>query len=345
MAFYSPLAFSMHAPQPSAPPPSMRAAADLLARASRPWRASCSTPPAQPMPTPPMTSTFSSRPAPEYYPTAAYHAPAQQQRPTLPPIAHLERLAQLPPRTSHADDARVRPLSDRPHADAVTPPDDAGLPAYAYPPSTSTPPAHVYADVHPESQMSVYAPPLPQNDEFFAPPVQEYTHDAHSAPPQLQKPHEELQHHQHHQEQPEEEEEELSLEMDIPLPDPPPAVAVVPAPAPVDESYVVDWLDFTRKRSAHFIAEKTCEMICYLWFAGPPSTSTSGAMETPPPTPPTAHATPATGGEGLFSSPQSAPHRVRRARRRRCSSVRRRPSSRSCRSCSRRRRCRRASLC
>lgn len=29
----------------------------------------------------------------------------------------------------------------------------------------------------------------------------------------------------------------------------------------------IDWLDFTRNRSAHFIAEKTCEMICYLWFA------------------------------------------------------------------------------
>ncbi|KAF9467009.1 cyclin-domain-containing protein [Collybia nuda] len=29
----------------------------------------------------------------------------------------------------------------------------------------------------------------------------------------------------------------------------------------------LDWLDFTRTRSAHFIAEKTCEMICYLWFS------------------------------------------------------------------------------
>ncbi|KAF5385596.1 hypothetical protein D9757_006759 [Collybiopsis confluens] len=34
----------------------------------------------------------------------------------------------------------------------------------------------------------------------------------------------------------------------------------------------VDWLDFTHKRSAHFIAEKTCEMICYLWFTTPQST-------------------------------------------------------------------------
>jgi hypothetical protein len=36
---------------------------------------------------------------------------------------------------------------------------------------------------------------------------------------------------------------------------------------PPDAPYLVDWLDFSRKRSAHFIAEKTCEMICYLWFS------------------------------------------------------------------------------
>ena len=34
-------------------------------------------------------------------------------------------------------------------------------------------------------------------------------------------------------------------------------------------SYFVDWLDSTR-RSAHSVAEKTCEMICYLWFATSP---------------------------------------------------------------------------
>src|ERR1700735_4069454 len=33
----------------------------------------------------------------------------------------------------------------------------------------------------------------------------------------------------------------------------------------------VDWFDFTRNRSARFIAEKTCEMICYLWFQKRPS--------------------------------------------------------------------------
>ena len=29
----------------------------------------------------------------------------------------------------------------------------------------------------------------------------------------------------------------------------------------------VDWFDLTRARPAHFLAEKTCEMICYLWFS------------------------------------------------------------------------------
>ncbi|KAF9261516.1 hypothetical protein L218DRAFT_488972 [Marasmius fiardii PR-910] len=41
-----------------------------------------------------------------------------------------------------------------------------------------------------------------------------------------------------------------------------------------DAGVAMDWLDFSRTRSAHFIAEKTCEMICYLWFSSPPSSST-----------------------------------------------------------------------
>ncbi|KAH7906956.1 cyclin-domain-containing protein [Hygrophoropsis aurantiaca] len=36
---------------------------------------------------------------------------------------------------------------------------------------------------------------------------------------------------------------------------------------PPDAPHLVDWFDFSLKRSAHFIAEKTCEMICYLWFS------------------------------------------------------------------------------
>jgi len=39
---------------------------------------------------------------------------------------------------------------------------------------------------------------------------------------------------------------------------------------PADAPYLVDWLDVSRTHNAHFIAEKTCEMICYLWFAMPP---------------------------------------------------------------------------
>ena len=34
-------------------------------------------------------------------------------------------------------------------------------------------------------------------------------------------------------------------------------------------AHPVDWLDSTRARSAHFLAEKTSEMICYLWYALP----------------------------------------------------------------------------
>lgn len=39
----------------------------------------------------------------------------------------------------------------------------------------------------------------------------------------------------------------------LPFPDPPQSVA--------------DWVTSTHKRSARFIAEKTCEMVCYLWFS------------------------------------------------------------------------------
>ncbi|KAF8735772.1 hypothetical protein AX14_001491 [Amanita brunnescens Koide BX004] len=46
-----------------------------------------------------------------------------------------------------------------------------------------------------------------------------------------------------------------------------------PAPA-----HLVDWIDASRTRSSQFIAEKTCEMICYLWFASP---STEQAYPSP----------------------------------------------------------------
>jgi len=47
-------------------------------------------------------------------------------------------------------------------------------------------------------------------------------------------------------------------------------------------AYLVDWLDSTR-RSAHSVAEKTCEMICYLWFAtSPPERSQPSSSGSPP---------------------------------------------------------------
>ncbi|KAG6900560.1 hypothetical protein C0993_008714 [Termitomyces sp. T159_Od127] len=36
---------------------------------------------------------------------------------------------------------------------------------------------------------------------------------------------------------------------------------------PKPDAPYTDWLDISRTRPPHFIAEKTCEMICYLWFA------------------------------------------------------------------------------
>lgn len=58
-------------------------------------------------------------------------------------------------------------------------------------------------------------------------------------------------------------------------------------PSMTSDTPHLDWLDFTRTRSAHFIAEKTCEMICYLWF------STSSP-------------------EQSYPSPNSSPHLLRR---------------------------------
>ena len=47
-------------------------------------------------------------------------------------------------------------------------------------------------------------------------------------------------------------------------------------------SYFVDWLDSTR-RSTHSVAEKTCEMICYLWFAtSPPERPQPSSNGSPP---------------------------------------------------------------
>lgn len=99
----------------------------------------------------------------------------------------------------------------------------------------------------------------------------------------------------------------------------PPEEDMLPSkPAVSSEAHhLVDWLDFTRSRSAHFIAEKTCEMICYLWHARPstPSeahTSTlSGANAYPSPknSPPssalthTSHPARATSYQQLVATP------------------------------------------
>ncbi|KAG9223490.1 hypothetical protein PLEOSDRAFT_1111204 [Pleurotus ostreatus PC15] len=50
---------------------------------------------------------------------------------------------------------------------------------------------------------------------------------------------------------------------------------------PPDAPYFVDWLDVARTRPAHFIAEKTCEMICYLWFSTQSSPSSSSSYPSP----------------------------------------------------------------
>jgi hypothetical protein len=49
-----------------------------------------------------------------------------------------------------------------------------------------------------------------------------------------------------------------------PIHDPSPLECFYPKPSMPPP---VDWFDITRTRPAHFLAEKTCEMICYLWFS------------------------------------------------------------------------------
>lgn len=50
---------------------------------------------------------------------------------------------------------------------------------------------------------------------------------------------------------------------------------------PDDAPHLIDWFDPSLKRPASFIADKTCEMVCYLWFSPPPS-STSPSLPSPP---------------------------------------------------------------
>ncbi|KAI6137202.1 hypothetical protein F5141DRAFT_1193542 [Pisolithus sp. B1] len=53
---------------------------------------------------------------------------------------------------------------------------------------------------------------------------------------------------------------------------------------PDDAPHLIDWFDSSLKRPASFIAEKTCEMVCYLWFSSPsPSSHISSSHQIPSP--------------------------------------------------------------
>ncbi|KAG9314762.1 cyclin-domain-containing protein [Chiua virens] len=67
-----------------------------------------------------------------------------------------------------------------------------------------------------------------------------------------------------------------------------PELPLQPKPvAPRDASYFIDWFDISLKRPASFVAEKTCEMVCYLWFSSSvlSSTRTRSQMPSPPHSP------------------------------------------------------------
>ncbi|KAG5643051.1 hypothetical protein DXG03_001629 [Asterophora parasitica] len=68
-----------------------------------------------------------------------------------------------------------------------------------------------------------------------------------------------------------------------PPPPRPPPIADEPAQQDFASHHpYMDWLD-SRSRSAHFLAEKTCEMICYLWFAtSAPDQSYPSPSNSPP---------------------------------------------------------------
>lgn len=63
-------------------------------------------------------------------------------------------------------------------------------------------------------------------------------------------------------------------------------VAVQPLqqrPISPDASHVIDWFDTSLKRPASFVAEKTCEMVCYLWFSSSPPSSARPRSQMPSP--------------------------------------------------------------
>ncbi|KAF8139811.1 cyclin-domain-containing protein [Boletus edulis] len=54
--------------------------------------------------------------------------------------------------------------------------------------------------------------------------------------------------------------------------------------SPRDATRFIDWFDISLKRPASFVAEKTCEMVCYLWFSS--SVPSSTRLRSQPPSPP-----------------------------------------------------------
>ena len=53
--------------------------------------------------------------------------------------------------------------------------------------------------------------------------------------------------------------------------------------SPRDASYCIDWFDLSLKRPASFVAEKTCEMVCYLWFSSSVPSSARSRSQIPSP--------------------------------------------------------------
>ncbi|KAJ8589078.1 hypothetical protein M405DRAFT_818681 [Rhizopogon salebrosus TDB-379] len=124
------------------------------------------------------------------------------------------------------------------HSGLLTPPMSTALPRLAPPPHsqvTSLPPiAHFDRQV---SYIHPITPPRTQDASTWSRPAPQ-PHAVHASPEQYAN---EIDQHEH------------------PF-QPKPVVSE-------DATRPIDWFDDSLKRSPHYIAEKTCEMICYLWFS------------------------------------------------------------------------------
>ncbi|KAF9552705.1 hypothetical protein CPC08DRAFT_262103 [Agrocybe pediades] len=273
-------------------------AADLLQHGLKGWRASAVntklvSAATEPL-TPPMSTNFEARTT-GYEQQQSYHRQQQQTQyhaysnttstsngtttmtsnssssssnMTLPPIAHLERHLSHPPS----------------HLPPLTPPEDIPL-------------AHTSRLPLPHSNQSAPLPRISPSDDFSSsssgpsqsreragmevavlPPIQFQQYEPPTQPTQTLTPY------THTDNRQQASEKGCSSLMSAymhnsssstrsPEPRPPSGkdseLANALAPPRDAPHYSIDWLDFTRTRSAHFIAEKTCEMICYLWFAPP----------------------------------------------------------------------------